>query len=71
MVCIGSGAEFDKRHYIPNMKEDYFGKYVPDKSDIYGYSKYLIARDIIEKIKIFIIYEFLEFLVNTKIIEED
>ena len=51
MVCIGSGAEFDKRHYIPNMKEDYFGKYVPDKSDIYGYSKYLIARDIIEKNK--------------------
>ena len=33
------------------MKEDYFGKYVPDKSDIYGYSKYLIARDIIEKNK--------------------
>jgi len=51
MVCIGSGAEFDKRHYIPKMKEDYFGKYVPEKSDIYGYSKYLIAKDIIEKNK--------------------
>jgi UDP-glucose 4-epimerase len=51
MICIGSGAEFDKRYYIPKMKEDYFGKYVPEKSDIYGYSKYLIAKDIMEKNK--------------------
>ncbi len=51
MICIGSGAEFDKRNYIPRMKEDYFGKFVPDKSDIYGYSKYLIAKDIIQKKK--------------------
>lgn len=51
MVCIGSGAEFDKRHYVPKMKENYFGRYIPEKSDIYGYSKFIIAKDIIEKKK--------------------
>lgn len=49
MICVGSGAEFDKRHYYPKMEENYFKKYKPDKSDIYGYSKYKIAEDIIQK----------------------
>ena len=44
MLCIGSGAEFDKKNYVPKMKEEYFGKHVP--SDIYGFSKYVIAKDI-------------------------
>ena len=44
MLCIGSGAEYDKNHYIPKMKEEYFGKHIP--SDIYGFSKYVIAKDI-------------------------
>lgn len=44
LICIGSGAEYDKDHYIPKMKEDYFGKYIPQ--DIYGFSKYVIAKDI-------------------------
>ena len=43
LICIGSGAEFDKRNYVPKMSEEYFNKYIPEKSDIYGYSKYLIA----------------------------
>ena len=46
LICIGSGAEFDKRNYIPKMKEEYFNKHIPSKLDIYGYSKYIIAKDI-------------------------
>ena len=49
LICIGSGAEFDKNNYIPKMNEDYFGKYTPSKEDIYGYSKYEIAKDILKK----------------------
>jgi UDP-glucose 4-epimerase len=51
LICIGSGAEYDKRKYIPRMNESYFGKSIPQKEDIYGYSKYIIAKDIIEKNK--------------------
>lgn len=47
MLCIGSGAEYDKENYIPKMKEEYFGKHTP--SDIYGFSKYVIAKDIESK----------------------
>jgi UDP-glucose 4-epimerase len=49
LICIGSGAEFDKNNYIPKMNEDYFGKHIPSKEDIYGYSKYEIAKDILKK----------------------
>tara|TARA_Y100000768_G_C23958885_1_gene674225 strand:- start:1016 stop:1900 length:885 start_codon:yes stop_codon:yes gene_type:complete len=51
LICIGSGAEYDKRNYIPKMKESHFGKSIPDKKDIYGYSKYIIADDIIKNRK--------------------
>ncbi|MGE4232302.1 MAG: NAD-dependent epimerase/dehydratase family protein [Bacteriovoracia bacterium] len=44
MICVGSGAEYDPRHYLPMMTEDYFGKEIP--TDIYGFSKYVIAKDI-------------------------
>jgi len=44
MLLVGSGAEYDKKNYIPKMKEEYFGKHIP--SDIYGFSKYVIAKDI-------------------------
>ena len=47
MLCIGSGAEYDMNNYIPKMKEEYFGKHIP--SDIYGFSKYVIAKDIESK----------------------
>ena len=33
------------------MKENYFGKYIPVKSDIYSFSKYQIAKDIESKKK--------------------
>lgn len=44
MLNLGSGSEYDLNNYIPKMKEDYFGKHIP--SDIYGFSKYVIAKDI-------------------------
>jgi len=44
MLCVGSGAEYDKDHYVPKMTEEYFGLHVP--VDIYGLSKYKIAQDI-------------------------
>ena len=49
LICIGSGAEFDKRNYIPKVTEEYFSKYIPSKLDIYGYSKFIIAKDIQKK----------------------
>lgn len=42
MLSLGSGAEYDRRHYLPRMSEDYFGTHIP--VDDYGFSKYLIAR---------------------------
>ena len=44
MLCVGSGAEYDMNNYIPKMKEEYFGRHIP--GDIYGFSKYIIAKDI-------------------------
>lgn len=46
MIVVGSGAEYNPKHYRPMMKEEYFGTYVPDKNDIYSYSKFKIAKDI-------------------------
>lgn len=42
MYYFGSGAEYDSRHYVSNMKEDYFGTYVP--KDAYGFSKYVMSK---------------------------
>lgn len=42
MIYFGSGAEFDSKHYIPFMKEEYFGKFVPE--DAYGLYKHCIAQ---------------------------
>lgn len=44
LLCVGSGAEYDLRYYTPKMKEGYFGKHIP--AEIYGFSKYVIAKDI-------------------------
>lgn len=44
LLCVGSAAEYDLRHYVPKMKESYFGEHVP--ADVYGFAKYVIARDI-------------------------
>lgn len=46
LIYVGSGSEYDSRHYIPKMGEDYFGVHVPiDES---GRSKYEIAKKIEE-----------------------
>lgn len=42
MIYFGSGAEFNRDNWIPEMKEDYFDQYVP--SDQYGFSKYLMTK---------------------------
>lgn len=42
MIYFGSGAEFDRRYWIPKMKEDYFDQHVPQ--DQYGFSKYLMTQ---------------------------
>ena len=42
MYYFGSGAEYDMRHYIPDMKEDYFDTYIP--ADAYGFSKYVMSK---------------------------
>lgn len=43
-ISLGSGAEYDKAHYVPRMSEDYFDKHIP--SDDYGFSKYAISKHI-------------------------
>ena len=47
MITIGSGAEYDMRHYYPMMTEDYFGQNVP--CDTYGLSKFVMSNDIEKK----------------------
>ncbi len=42
MYYFGSGAEYDMEHYIPDMKEEYFGTYIP--KDPYGFSKYVMSK---------------------------
>lgn len=44
MYYFGSGAEYDSLHYVPLMKEEYFGQYIP--KDAYGFSKYIMANSI-------------------------
>lgn len=42
MYYFGSGAEYDMRHYIPDMNEEYFGAHIP--KDPYGFSKYTMSK---------------------------
>jgi len=42
MIFLGSGAEYARAHYRPKMKEDYFGKHLPE--DSYGFSKYVCSK---------------------------
>lgn len=44
MITIGSGAEYDKSRPLVNIREEDFGKSVP--KDPYGYSKYMISKEI-------------------------
>ena len=51
MYYFGSGAEYDMQHYIPDMREDYFGTYIPQ--DAYGFSKYIMNQNARKSEKIF------------------
>ena len=42
MICLGSGAEYDRRHYRPRMTEDFFDTHIP--ADDYGFSKYICSK---------------------------
>ncbi|HEY3419538.1 MAG TPA: NAD-dependent epimerase/dehydratase family protein [Methanomassiliicoccales archaeon] len=44
MIYLGSGAEYDRRYYLPSMKEEYFDRHIP--VDQYGLSKYIMAKTI-------------------------
>lgn len=47
MYYFGSGAEYDAKHYIPDMTEDYFDTYVP--TEPYGFSKYIMSKSCNQK----------------------
>lgn len=51
MYYFGSGAEYDMQHYIPCMKEEYFGTYIP--KDPYGFSKYIMSKACTERSNIY------------------
>jgi len=42
MLYFGSGAEYDRRYYVPRMREEYFDTHIP--IDGYGLSKYICAK---------------------------
>lgn len=42
MYYFGSGAEYDMNHYIPDMREEYFGTYIPEEP--YSFSKYIMSK---------------------------
>lgn len=46
LIYVGSGSEYDSRHYLPKMREEYFGVHVPE--DEGGRSKYEIAKSVEE-----------------------
>src|SRR2546422_2568163 len=42
MLHFGLGAEYDRRHYLPRVREEYFDTHTP--IDGYGLSKYVCAK---------------------------
>ena len=42
LINLGSGSEYSRSNWIPQMKEEYFDKYIPQ--DGHSYSKYLISK---------------------------
>ena len=51
MYYFGSGAEYDREHYVPFMTEDYYGKYIP--KDQYGFYKYILSSECMKKENIY------------------
>lgn len=50
LINLGTGAEYDMRHYRPRMSEDYFDTHVP--ADDYSFSKYVCSKYILNSEKI-------------------
>jgi len=42
LFFLGSGTAYSRPHYLPKMKEIYFGEFIPQ--DSYGFAKYSISR---------------------------
>ena len=42
IINLGSGSEYSRENWIPQMKEEYFDQYVPH--DGHSYSKYIISK---------------------------
>jgi GDP-L-fucose synthase len=42
LINLGSGSEYDRRHWKRKMSEEYFDMYVPD--DSHSFAKYLISK---------------------------
>lgn len=42
LIITGSGAVYDMRHYLPKMREDYWGEHVPE--DEHGFFRYVTAH---------------------------
>lgn len=42
MYYFGSGGEYDRENYIPNMSEEFFDTFIPN--DAYGFSKYIMSK---------------------------
>lgn len=47
MIFFGSGAQYDKSRPLKKIKEENLGEFIPN--DPYGYSKFLIAKEIDQK----------------------
>ena len=47
LIHLGSGAEYDRRHYHAKMPETYFDSHVP--ADAYGFAKYTISQFIAQR----------------------
>ncbi|HBA60788.1 MAG TPA: epimerase [Elusimicrobia bacterium] len=44
LITLGSGSEYDRRHWQKKMREDYFDEHIP--ADGHSYAKYLISKHI-------------------------
>lgn len=43
-INLGSGAEYGKQNPLVRVSEDEFDKFIPEKTDYYGFAKYIIAK---------------------------
>jgi UDP-glucose 4-epimerase len=44
MINLGSGSEYSRAYWIPQMKEEYFDQHIPE--DGHSYAKYIISKTI-------------------------